>query len=153
MLLDTYTILARVKQHLSVETDTELAEKLGVAQSTLANWRRRGSLNLELIISKCKDADLNWLILDVERDMSTENDIFFGEGLDQLEEFKNTVMQRLEEYSDSMDDAQRDELAQDLNELDWKFDDALGRIREQLTYQRGQIEILRRLIVDIQKAK
>ncbi len=55
-------ILHRVKDAYKLRTDTELAEFLGVQQSTVATWKRRESYNLELIISKCNEMNLNWLL-------------------------------------------------------------------------------------------
>lgn len=45
-----------------MRTDSDLAEYLGVNASTIANWRARNSVNLELIISKCDDLDLNMIL-------------------------------------------------------------------------------------------
>ncbi|MEP2445623.1 MAG: helix-turn-helix domain-containing protein [Balneola sp.] len=55
-------ILQRVKEAYSLATDTALADFLGVQQSTVATWKRRDSYNLELIISKCNELNLNWLL-------------------------------------------------------------------------------------------
>ena len=57
------TVLERVKQSRSLKTDTQLAEYLDVGTSTVATWKRRDSLDFRLIVSKCKDLDLNWLFL------------------------------------------------------------------------------------------
>lgn len=57
-------ILDRLKTVYKYKSDVQLADKLGVRQSVVANWRSRNSANLELIISKCDDINLNWLFRD-----------------------------------------------------------------------------------------
>ena len=54
-------ILDRIKASYGFKTDLELSNHLGVAQNTISTWRRRDTCNLELIISKCDDINLNWL--------------------------------------------------------------------------------------------
>ena len=54
-------ILGRIKKAFNLKRDLDLALFLGVDQSTISNWKSRGSLDYDLIISKCKKTDLNWL--------------------------------------------------------------------------------------------
>ncbi len=55
-------IIDRLKMALKLETDTELAKYLGVNQSTVSAWKLRKSINWDLIITKCKDINLDWLL-------------------------------------------------------------------------------------------
>lgn len=55
-------ILDRAKASFGLVTDTQLAETLGISPQTLSNWRKRNSLDFELLLTKCESADLNWLI-------------------------------------------------------------------------------------------
>lgn len=55
-------VLERVKQALDVTSDIALAEVLGIARSTLSNWRSRGSIDYDLLFSKCKHFNLDWLL-------------------------------------------------------------------------------------------
>lgn len=55
-------ILDRAKEFLGIKTDTALAERLGITQSAPANWRRRGSINLSLVLSACEGVNYNWLL-------------------------------------------------------------------------------------------
>ncbi|MDX2284667.1 MAG: helix-turn-helix domain-containing protein [Bacteroidia bacterium] len=57
-------IIEKLKDHYAFDSDTQLSNYLGVAQNTLSGWKRRNSADLELIISKCADVDLNWLFRD-----------------------------------------------------------------------------------------
>lgn len=60
------SILERVKISYDLRTDADLADFLGVKQNTIATWKRRGSVNLELILSKCHMNNANWLIYNEE---------------------------------------------------------------------------------------
>jgi hypothetical protein len=57
-------ILERLKEALNFQKDVELADFLGVAQNTISAWRKRDSMNYDLLFSKCLpyNIDLNWLI-------------------------------------------------------------------------------------------
>lgn len=55
-------ILARIKRAMSLTTDTELAAFLGINKSTLSNWSKRGSLDFELVFSKCEQISADWLL-------------------------------------------------------------------------------------------
>lgn len=59
---DKNVIIQRLKQHYGLSTNTELANKLGVAQNTISGWIKRNSIDYDLIISKCEDVDFNWLL-------------------------------------------------------------------------------------------
>lgn len=54
-------ILDRIRSAYKLASDNELAEFLGVKQNTITTWRRRESFNLDIIIQKCVDLNLNWL--------------------------------------------------------------------------------------------
>lgn len=55
-------ILNRIKSAYDLKSDAELARFLGVGASTPGNWRLRGSINYDVIFSKCGDLNLNWLL-------------------------------------------------------------------------------------------
>lgn len=61
-------IIERCMIHLDCTTRREMASLLDVSEGTISNWIKRGSIDYSLIISKCEDADLNW--------------IFFGRGVE-----------------------------------------------------------------------
>lgn len=61
--LDVGAILDRAKRAYGFKTDTQLREQLGgVSSGTLANWRRRGKIDLELIAAKCADRNLDYIV-------------------------------------------------------------------------------------------
>jgi len=49
---------------LNFQKDVELADFLGIAQNTISAWKKRDSMNYDLLFSKCLpyNIDLNWLI-------------------------------------------------------------------------------------------
>ena len=59
---DKGAILARIKEYYSFNTDTDLADFLGIQRSTLSNWVKRDSIDYDLVFSKCKQIDKNWLL-------------------------------------------------------------------------------------------
>jgi transcriptional regulator with XRE-family HTH domain len=55
-------ILKEIQSYLGFKKDIDFAEFLGISQSTLSNWHKRGSIDYERIISKCELIDANWLL-------------------------------------------------------------------------------------------
>lgn len=69
--------IERLKMYFGVKTARQVAERLGVSEQTISTWKSRGSIDYELIFSKCKDLDLNWFIRGEEdsQGKSTEQSI------------------------------------------------------------------------------
>ena len=61
-MLDSNLILNNLKIAIGVKTDNDLWKYLGISQSTGATWRLRNSINLEEIIAKCDNINLDWLL-------------------------------------------------------------------------------------------
>lgn len=57
-------ILERFKLITNTKTDTELANLLGIKQSTISVWKMRNSIDYELIFTKCNNLNINlhWLL-------------------------------------------------------------------------------------------
>ncbi len=55
-------ILNRLKSALSIGTDTELADFLGIKKATLSNWRNRNSIDFALVFSVCEQINIDWLV-------------------------------------------------------------------------------------------
>lgn len=56
-------ILGRLMTYLGVKTDTALAKKMGYKnQSTIGNWRSRGTVDIGKIWEAFPEIDLNWLV-------------------------------------------------------------------------------------------
>lgn len=57
--------LRRLKKLLSVRTDNELAECLDMTSSGLSAWKRRGSIDIALILEKLPNTSIDWLLAGV----------------------------------------------------------------------------------------
>lgn len=55
-------ILDRLKEAFTVNTDTEIANILGVKKATLSNWRNRNSIDFPLLFSVCEHINIDWLL-------------------------------------------------------------------------------------------
>ena len=62
-------ILNKIKRANKFNTETDLAVFLGISKSTLSNWRGRGSLDFEIILSKCEQLDKNWLFSEKDEEL------------------------------------------------------------------------------------
>lgn len=93
MTSDKNYIIDEIKKYLGFIRDSELADFLGIGQSTISNWRRRNTLDYELILSKCEDLDANWLFRGVGNmlisDKKEDNSEFLGKNITQIEEGKD----------------------------------------------------------------
>ena len=59
--MDKKLILNKIKNEKNFKTDKELANFLGVSKYTLSNWRKRGTIDFDIVLSKCVLMDFNWL--------------------------------------------------------------------------------------------
>lgn len=57
--------LRRLKKSLSIQTDNDLAEYLNVTSSGLSAWKRRGSIDIALIIERVNNISIDWLLYGV----------------------------------------------------------------------------------------
>lgn len=55
-------ILDRLKEMCEIQSDTALADMLGISKATISNWRARNSIDYGLIFSKCEHLDVNNLL-------------------------------------------------------------------------------------------
>lgn len=70
-MINSNKIIEKLKEHIGVHTDENLSKYLGIHQSTLSGWRKRNTINIELIIEKIDDVDMNWLLY--EHDIEKSN--------------------------------------------------------------------------------
>ena len=93
-------VLDRMKEFYEFRSDRQLYEFLGVPQATLAGWRRRNTMDYDIVIAKCADKmNLHWL--------------FTGEG----SKAKNIVIsERYEHYGDG-DPPQRREILERISKM------------------------------------
>ncbi|MDP6352601.1 MAG: helix-turn-helix domain-containing protein [Alphaproteobacteria bacterium] len=61
---DPTAVLGRLAAVLDAASDTDLAQKLGVARGTVSSWRARGAVPVKdcLAAAHCNDISLEWLI-------------------------------------------------------------------------------------------
>lgn len=55
-------ILTRLRIVAEATSDAGVARFLGISPATLSNWKARGSIDYDLVFSKCEGVDLNWLL-------------------------------------------------------------------------------------------
>lgn len=58
-------IIDRLYSYYQVNTNIDLAAKLGVSPTRLSNWKSRNSIDWEIIFTKCVDINLNWLVFGI----------------------------------------------------------------------------------------
>ena len=58
----TNLIIARLKKSFNFSSNKELADLLEVKESTIRSWITRDSPDLKLIVAKCSDRDINWIL-------------------------------------------------------------------------------------------
>jgi phage repressor protein C with HTH and peptisase S24 domain len=66
------SIVNKLKDFLNLKTDDDLAKVLGVTAPTISNWRRRGTINYDIIFEKIDNIDYNWLLYDQEIDKTND---------------------------------------------------------------------------------
>lgn len=55
-------IIDRLKIALSISSDKELGDILGVSKAAVSNWRKRNSIDFERVFSVCERINLDWLM-------------------------------------------------------------------------------------------
>lgn len=70
-------ILDRFKLANNLANNAELARFLDINPATVSNWYKRDSIDWDLIFSKCKRINLDWLITG-EGDMVLDKDISYS---------------------------------------------------------------------------
>ena len=76
MIEDKILILNRIKDYKNFKSDKELADFLDISTQNLSNWKTRNTLDYDIIITKCLDIDLTWLLTGKgEMILKNENEI------------------------------------------------------------------------------
>lgn len=75
-MLNSKKIIEKLKNKLKIQSESQLAEYLGINQSTLASWKSNNNFDILRVYDKIKDIDLNWLLGDgiVEYQYSDNNE-------------------------------------------------------------------------------
>jgi hypothetical protein len=62
MLQNVDLIIERAKQGLGIKTDRALASYFGIKPNTISAWKKRNSVNYELLFTKCASLHKEWLL-------------------------------------------------------------------------------------------
>lgn len=71
--METSLVISELKTYLGITKDSDLANYLGIKQNTLANWKARNTLDVELIVSKCEFLNPTWLLTGEGSMLKSEN--------------------------------------------------------------------------------
>ena len=62
-MINKTCILDKVKEFYGLKGNKALSEFLGVTKQTISNWYSRNTIDYDIVLAKCKDIDLHWLLL------------------------------------------------------------------------------------------
>ena len=85
------SILVRLKDELNLSKDVDLADFLGVAQNTISAWKKRNSVNYDLIFEKIApyNIDLNWLVYGKDSPQPPESEVKLLENIKETRQIMN----------------------------------------------------------------
>lgn len=66
--IELKNIIKRLKKTLAIKTDSELSVHLGLSDNTITTWKQRGTFNLSLIVEKCGELDLNYIVFGITKE-------------------------------------------------------------------------------------
>jgi hypothetical protein len=89
--INTGEVLDRLKHSLNFKSDTDLAIYLGISQPLISAWRARNSMDIDIIITKCCNIDLNWLLLGHNNNNTLSNDNEIALLKNEIEELKSKI--------------------------------------------------------------
>ena len=55
-------IISQIKTHYNFKSDAQFARFLGIKPQVLSNWRKRNTIDYELLARACTEIDANWLM-------------------------------------------------------------------------------------------
>jgi hypothetical protein len=61
--LSTEEIIGRLKIAYNLDKEGDVANFLGISASNLANWKKRDTIDIQLLFTKCKDISMDWLLV------------------------------------------------------------------------------------------
>ena len=62
-MINKTCILDKIKEFYGLKSNKALSEFLGVTKQTISNWYSRNTIDYDIVLAKCKDVDLHWLLL------------------------------------------------------------------------------------------
>lgn len=128
-LLNVGIVIERLKSHLGVKTDTDLAKLMNMKQTTLSSWKGRNSFDVNELYAFCVENKINfhWLLT--------------GEEIRQ-EENKSWAQENIETYLSEIDSLQ--------NELK-KIDSEISKDYDEITRKNLEIDLLRAKLSTIER--
>lgn len=69
---DVGLMLNRLKRFLKIKSDRELSNYLGLSQNTISMWKQRDSIDYDLILEKCPDISIDYLLSGVKPELISE---------------------------------------------------------------------------------
>lgn len=99
-ILDIDLIINRLKKSLNINSDTELAEILGVGKSTISNWRKRNTIDYAVIFTLCEHIDLNYLIKGETYPNTVNHSLGFTDSKQLFENYISDLKDRIEEQKE-----------------------------------------------------
>lgn len=115
--VDKRLILNNIKNHLGFKKQSEFANFLGIAPTTLSSWYARNTFDMNLVYSKCSFLNTNWLLTG-EGEMLIENE--------KTTSTENLIKENLKDRCKSLEESVR--LLKKENELLKKIIDLTDRI-------------------------
>jgi hypothetical protein len=89
--MDKSLILNKIKEHLNIRYDKELADFLGIKTTTLAMWHTRNTYDTELLFNKCEFLNSEWLLTGNGSMLKTPQSLDYNET-----NYKELAISRLE---------------------------------------------------------
>lgn len=105
--IDNTLILNKISTYYNFKNDSEFSHFLGITPQVLSNWRRRNTINYQIVSTKCLEIDMNWVVTgegemtkqDVKKLPLDKKDLPFNRKYDDAEEigelkgFEESVME------------------------------------------------------------
>lgn len=73
--IELKNIIKRLKKALNIKTDSELSAHLGLSDNTITTWKQRGTFNLSLIVERCGELDLNYIVFGSKKESDSLSNI------------------------------------------------------------------------------
>lgn len=102
-MINAKKIIKKLKGNKSLRTDEQLAEYLGVHFTTLSGWKKRNTINIDLIMEKFPGINMNWLLYDEDSENYGNEFDTFGLDDDQAKDLIDEVFgtKRVKEKQES----------------------------------------------------
>ena len=99
-------LLHALKDYYHFSKDLELANFLGISSAVLSNWFKRGTLDYDVIIERCRDLDLNKLLKEHQAEKQNDNSNYYkpDDNIDVVNEKQGSKLSILEAMNKYLDE-------------------------------------------------